>query len=67
MVNDPRKIPQDAWRTEIQFAFDALSLAETYADDGAFLSAARNAELAARRFRKGHELRAALIEQAVRS
>lgn len=40
------------WREKAEEAFRLLTLAETYADDGAFRTAAMRAEQAARLFRE---------------
>lgn len=46
-----------AWRKTLAAAYDAAELAHTYAEDGAFLTAADRLEKAAELFRKGHAQR----------
>lgn len=59
-----RKPTPKTWRDDIAAAFRLLTLAETYADDGAFLTAADRAEEAAKQFRAGVEARTAMINAA---
>lgn len=46
-----------AWRKLLAKAYAAAELAYTYAEDGAYLTAAERLETAAKLFREGHALR----------
>lgn len=48
---------QPAWRADLSHAFDLMKTAEMFADDGAYLTAAKRLEEAAAKFRSGHMAR----------
>jgi hypothetical protein len=55
--------PNSSWREELDRAFDLIGLVTTYAEDGAFFTAADRLDDAAKLFRSAAEQRRAAFEK----
>jgi hypothetical protein len=58
--------PSYYWKRDIKQGFDLMSLANTYAEDGAYLTASERLQKASEAFKRGFDKRQKFMEKNVK-